>query len=394
MKTHICKSGKNIFKFSRKTLKSFLKPFCSFFQKEINFYEYKIHRFDKNQRGQSKFQKKHIRKIGLLKEKRLIVFLVPPEDYAGGGLMSIFSICITMRKFSDIHNSRVIICTYPREKLNTYYTKFSNNEIVLALDLILGKLNKLEFLCIHVPEVFFEEFYLRLSSKEKKTLRRIPESQINLMKQNSFVPKINVKPLLELFKKSTCTTAHRRYSNVELKTELGFPVHHLSFKNIFAQYESLPYHKKKDILLYSPDYRAEKHVVISFLKQQLSNVEFIEIRDLEYVAYLSLISKAKWTLTFGEGLDAYFIEPIYCGGISFAVYNEAYFTPDYKELPVIFESFEDLMIRLPELIRNYDSPHNYKFINGVMQKKISEQYRDEQYVSNIERFLHGDYSIP
>jgi len=66
-----------------------------------------------------------------------------------------------------------------------------------------------------------------------------------------------------------------------------------------------------------------KEAVLGELKQ-VAGLSVQIIRNLTYDQYKSLVSRAKWALTFGEGLDGYFIEPVFSGAIAFAVYNEQF----------------------------------------------------------------------
>jgi hypothetical protein len=52
-------------------------------------------------------------------------------------------------------------------------------------------------------------------------------------------------------------------------------------------------------------------------------------RDTPFEKYVALEKKAKWSLTFAEGMDAYFIGTFLRGGRGFAVYNNFLFAEDY-----------------------------------------------------------------
>jgi hypothetical protein len=47
------------------------------------------------------------------------------------------------------------------------------------------------------------------------------------------------------------------------------------------------------------------------------------------------VSPAKWSLTFGEGLDGYFAATIFSGGNSLAVFNERFFTPAFATMQTV-----------------------------------------------------------
>jgi len=114
---------------------------------------------------------------------------------------------------------------------------------------------------------------------------------------------------------------------------------------------------------------------------------------LTYSDYKKLILKAKFVVTFGEGLDAYFIESIFSGSISFAVYNEQFFTPDYLGLDNIFKSYEDLESNLIQKIVKYDSSLTYDSVNSNAFEICASHYSYSTYRKNIELFYKGEYTF-
>jgi len=64
------------------------------------------------------------------------------------------------------------------------------------------------------------------------------------------------------------------------------------------------------------------------------------IQDLHYEDHRKLIRRAKWALPFGEGLDSYFGDTIFSGGVAFAVFNDRYFTPEYAKLENVYPSWK------------------------------------------------------
>ena len=66
--------------------------------------------------------------------------------------------------------------------------------------------------------------------------------------------------------------------------------------------------------------------------------------------------QAKWGVTFGEGMDLYFLEAVFSGGIGFAVYNDEFFPPDCKGLPTVFNSYEQMLRELPAMLERLDNP--------------------------------------
>lgn len=61
-------------------------------------------------------------------------------------------------------------------------------------------------------------------------------------------------------------------------------------------------------------------------RERFRTCKFASFRILQYEEYKELICDAKWSLTFGEGLDAYFVEPTFSGANAFAVFNELFYS--------------------------------------------------------------------
>jgi len=83
------------------------------------------------------------------------------------------------------------------------------------------------------------------------------------------------------------------------------------------------------------------------------------IKNLSYKEYKRTIGRAKWAVTFGEGLDGYFVETIFSGGISFAVYNDHFFPDEFKQLPTVFESYQEMELALPTMLEQLDDEPIY-----------------------------------
>lgn len=117
------------------------------------------------------------------------------------------------------------------------------------------------------------------------------------------------------------------------------------------------------------------------------------IRNLTYEQYKSTIARAKWALTFGEGLDGYIIEPIFSGAVAFAVYNEEFFTPDFKELPTVYRSYDHLLETIVNDIERLDDEHLYKDYQQVQFDLCAKYYSAEQYRKNIRSFYENNYTF-
>jgi hypothetical protein len=191
----------------------------------------------------------------------------------------------------------------------------------------------------------------------------------------------------------TTTTAHDRYCNDSYRKQWDIPIHKFSVwispeKYIFAKYP-----EKENLIVISPDHHPSRDSIVNRL-QNVPELKTQTIQNLSYDEYKATIAKAKWTLTFGEGLDGYLIEPIFSGAIGFAVYNEEFFTTDFKELSTIYGSYEVLGNKIVNDIRFFDEESRY----NVYQKKqfdiCASHYSHEVYVKNIIAFYNKEYTFP
>jgi len=107
---------------------------------------------------------------------------------------------------------------------------------------------------------------------------------------------------------------------------MGVPLHRLSCCIGSEDYLVSRYQEKQALLIVSPDPRPLREHVLDRIAQACPALTIRVIENLPYDDYRKLAGSAKWSLTFGEGLDGYFIEPVLSGGVSFAVFNDRHFT--------------------------------------------------------------------
>jgi len=336
-----------------------------------------------------------LEQLDLNHQKRIILFIVPNDNIANGGIMSIFSLFKVSKEYRDIHQSEVILATYPSIRFTPRFTKFKNEEIVVPFDLLMERLGNVDSLLIHVPEKFIESFLADLNSSEKRTIRNCKNSTVNILNQNiQAMPEVDkITELKNLFQKVTCTTAHRKYCTAEYRKKYGVPLHHFSAENLFSNYVQRDYAEKEELLIYSPDQHPLKEKIISTIRDHCPNLKLFEINNVTYTEYLDLCSRTKWSITFGEGLDGYFMEPAYCGACSFAVYNIDFFTEDYKNLETVYSNYETMLENIVQDMKAFDNKDRYLQINKSILDIIHKQYKIDEYRNNIKLYYSGEYTF-
>jgi len=343
-----------------------------------------------------KFQEKLLQEEYNSTISNLIIFLTPGNDIVNGGILSISSIYEETKKLKNSHNTDVILCTVPGDPPLLKYTQFKNQNYIYDLSSVLSYFLNLKKVIIHIPEIYCGQFLNELSTEDWKILENIENLHINIMMQNIelvFQFLNDIRKLSQIFENVTGTIAHEKYSNKEIRDKMGFPLHKLSTFISPERYDKKDYDEKEDILLVSPDHHPMKSIILELIGEKFPNMKIQIIEGLKYEEYKELISKAKWSLTFGEGLDGYFIEPIFSGSISFSVYNSQFFTKDFKSLKTVYTKYEELIETMPSDISFLDHKKEYINYQTKQFKLCTKYYHYETYIKNLESFYKKDYTF-
>lgn len=338
---------------------------------------------------------------------RLIVFFVPAgTNRINGGILSICSIYNIVRDLKHIHNCDVIASYLPNKKDNDYkYRTFKNEMVIYNFHEIEKNFSNLNYVQIHIPEIMVSSF----KDKESKIntfynfLKKIKNTELNILNQNDlFMPSIDYIDFLKSkFDFSTITVAHKKYATFEKRKQYDLPLHLLSPWLNPVPYEVRSYNEKENLIIYSPDKiqwipnetRLKKEEIIKNLKLKLPNFIFKEIKNLKYDNYKDLASKAKFSITFGEGLDGYFIETVFSGGISFAVYNEYFFSDEFKNLEVLYNSFNELNEKIADKIKSLDNEVEYNKVHQKISKIVNKIYSLDHLENDLKEYYTKKYDF-
>lgn len=331
--------------------------------------------------------------VSMHKYKRLIVFFIPPEKIVNGGILSIFSICKESRRFKNIHHSEVVLSTYPGTKSYRNNDLFKNDEVIYSFDEIVKK-GIPRSLQLHVPEYASLDVFLGLK-KYINYLETIPELSVNIMTQNIWLLQkpFEVANWFLLTPKVTQTVAHDKSATQKLADQYYLPTHLLSVFNDPRQYKWTLYENKQNLILLSPDNVEKRQPIIRKLKKQFPLYKIVTVQNMRYEEYKDLTSQAKFTITFGEGFDGYYIESFFCGGIAFAVYNNDFFpNKDFSKFENTYSSYDDMSKSIVEDIKSLDNKSRYEEVVDKNFKQITELYNFSAYIKNLENFYRYRYS--
>jgi hypothetical protein len=341
---------------------------------------------------------------------KVIILLVPNDNQINGGVMSIASIHKELNLLSAIHKCNVIACTnvYDSNEFFLKFDKFDNEMLVFNFKNVLKKLINTNYLQLHIPELYIESFTNSFQNEwsdiDKKTLKNIENLNINILNQNDLLmpDAVNLENLKNILTNNiTMTVAHKKYATIDKYKQYNIPLHYLSVWLNPKPYDFKRFLDKKSYIVFSPDelerlnivYHSSKSDLINQLKKQLPDFEIIVIQKMTYENYKKLISDSKFMITFGEGLDAYFVETILSGGISFAIYNEVFFSEDFKSLPTIYKSVDDLFLNISKDIQYYNHSTRFDEYNKQMKSICEIEYSYEKYQNRVKNFVLENYDF-
>jgi hypothetical protein len=273
------------------------------------------------------------------------------------------------------------------------YTGFNNRNYIYRFSQVLSYFQYLQSLTVHIPEYCAGQFLKEISREDRSRLESINDVHINIMLQNIKLlsPMEHIRELGKLGK-LTCTTSHERYSTPETREKMGCPLHKLRAYGSPEQYNRKKYTEKEDLMIVSPDNHPRKSQVLRLIAREFPQLRIHVIKNLTYEEYKKLISRAKWGLTFGEGLDGYFVETIFSGGVGFGVYNTTFFTEDFKPLRTVYEDYDMLIERICSDIRTLDHQPEYTDYQDEQYELCRKHSSYDEYVNNLKSFYRGEYT--
>ena len=317
--------------------------------------------------------------------KRFVLFLVPGRDVVNGGIRSICSIAFETKKLLSHDGISVAICTAYGEPRMLRYTKFDNDFEILAFVDLLSRFPRHSEILIHVPEMFVQRFV----ADKMFVYRTRPDLnwRFNILLQNiDLIPPRQAVDLMQTLGRTTATIAHKAYATTETSRRLGCPIHYLSWWVCPEEFERVGYSDKQQLIIISPDPHTAKREIVHRISEALPDCKIIEIRNMPYHEFKNLIKYAKFSFTFGEGLDGYFIEEIFSGGVGMAIFNERFFTTEYRNLDGVFQDGDDAIMKVAQFLKATDNRDRYRIVTERQYGVLAKDFVREEYVQNIGEF--------
>jgi hypothetical protein len=309
-----------------------------------------------------------------LADRRVIMFLVPGREIIGGGPLSIFNLYRFSQEMAAVHHAKVVMCSYPGEGADSCrYPNIANDVTIYPFRMILAMCRRVEQMQLHVPEYAAQAIVERIGFERLARLRSTHGLRLNILNQNillmppdAFLQRLRLKVPEHL----TCTTAHPSYSTVEFRRRWGMPVHHL------------------------PAWTYPDAAVLNKIATELPRLEIKVIEDMRFEDYLKLARAAKWSLTFGEGMDDYFMSVLFRGGVGFAVYNTEFFTPEFKGRRTVYPDWETLATRITADIKALDSKQAMESYNAEVRPLLAGIWSRDKTLAALEAFYRGQFTLP
>lgn len=361
-------------------------------------FKYNLSNFFKEESKKSIIIQNNFDLSAMKSAKSMILFFIPSQDKGkiSGGLMSIFSLCKTSRKINS--DTVCIISTYPNSQYTYAHNNyFSNNEDIYRFEQIVDNANNLNKMILHIPEYYIKDFYKNLQKKDIDFLKSIQNLHINILNQNiELMPKRSeLGDLYKLSRNITQTIAHDKYATQEICDKYQIPTHLFSVHIDLSPYKAYTFEEKEKIIAISPDNNKYKAKILKKLSKELSDWQIVLIENITFSQYMDLISRAYFTITFGEGMDGYFIQPFYVNSIGFAVYNDTFFpNKQFKNLANVYSSYDEMYQRIIDDIKHYSSDKKqYEQIIQKFMNIITKIYCKSNFEDNLKRFYEKKYDF-
>lgn len=325
---------------------------------------------------------------------RAIFLLLPSTDLISGGVMSVVSIYRALKELENTLGMHVFLSTHPQASHFGGYTKHNRDVTVYGFKFLLEQLLPQTTVLFHVPEPHVVQFCRGL---EHPTLHQLKKDKqltydLNILNQNpDYFPEIDeLLPWLAPLRTITQTTAHYAYNKPFRLADKTIPSSYLGTPPGIDVFENVPFHEKRNTIIVGHDDHPQKEAILATIRAAIPELEIIVVQNMSFEEYTEHQKYSKFGISFGEGMDAYFIRCILYGGIGFAVNNETFFTDDIRAFPTVFNSYQELGTRLVSLINELNAPQPYAALVKTTRAVVGRYYHNASYQKRITH-IHSNW---
>jgi hypothetical protein len=328
----------------------------------------------------------------------LFVIIVPEHNTMSGGIYSFFSIAKAAYNIRHKHHYAIVVMTRPNRYDLTYLRQrnFRNYEDVFRFEQI-TRCKRVKEIYLQIPEYAAPTFIASLTKEQREYLLSRDRLYVNILNQNhELMPeKEELHDLQAFAHELTQSVAHHAYFSQAHADRYDLPMLLLPAYTDLSSYEAIDRDEKEKLIIYSLDELPHREPVLKALREGLPDYQLVEIRDVTFDRYMELATRCLFSITFGEGFDGYLAQPIYQGGIGFAVYREEYFpTEKLRDFPNIFSSEQDMIDNIVSRIRLFENDERlYRRTNKSMMEIYNSLYSKNDYMERIEKLLKREFDI-
>lgn len=329
-----------------------------------------------------------------INSKNIVLYFSVARDLIGGGILSINRFVEKSKSLSEKFGFEIALSGLPLGNAAIKHSMFQDSLAMLDFNLFSKRVNP-EKLLINIPEVFLKDFLSDLTYQQKNWLKGLKELHINILNQNiEFMPDSSiVSKLFDFTTNISITCAHAKYCTQELSNKYCCPVYLLPpFLPVFYRKH---FNEKEDIIVISPDNdiplseNVTKQLILEKLKKELPEFKQVIVENMSIEEYKQLISKAKFSITFGEGYDGYFLEPYLSDSVAFAVFNTEFFPDEFSANSTIYPSWNDLFENIVKDIKFLNSNYElYKSTQESIEKQILKYTSEKISIKYLEDFYN------
>lgn len=334
----------------------------------------------------------------LERARKVIAIVVPERNIMNGGVYSLFSIAAEMRRQKRSHGYEVVVVTRPQAAPITHFrnTHFTNAETVFRFPQLL-RCGRVEELLLLIPECFTSDFVDGLDRRERRFMEELPRLRLHVLNQNidAMPPREKLDRLRTLTQVVTQSVAHHGYFTQDLADRWGLPTMLLPAFTDLSLYPTASFAEKEKLIIYSPDPAPHKAATLAVLARELPDFELREIRGISFDEFMELATRCMFSITFGEGFDGYFAQPMQQGGLSFAIFEERFFpSTNLRDHENLFRDGDDMAARLADLLRAFSRDETrYHAVGDAWRATIASLYDREDYRTRVAQLVRGEFEL-
>ena len=334
-----------------------------------------------------------------VQSKKLLIFFNVARDLIGGGMLSINRFATNAGAISPETGYDVAVSGVPVGNNAVWFSKFETTIHQVELR-ILAEMTDPEDVVIFLPEVFAVQFAEDLTEFELGWLMRRKTLKIVVLNQNNELmppPQALQDAMFPLTLDVTISAGHSRYCTPRLASRYTMPVKQLT--PYLPTMKMRNFAEKEKLFLLSADQIGSdpgglsRDNVVKALKARLPDFEFVTIENMALDDYLDLASRAMFSITFGEGMDGYYIEPVLAGGISFAVYNSTFFPESFQDLVGVLPDWSTATTQVPDLVNSLMNGDAYDTTSKLIRDRLDEVYSASRSTGELRALIRGEVDL-